>query len=480
MSPNTDSLPGMRFGRFAEQRPVSQARRVPPVSLCRAGARQTAGANLAGARGARHRLFGRCLAWLCLLGWSSWAAAEDWPQWRGPERNGVAAQSPPLAEAWPNGGPRRVWQVEALMDDGKETGHSSPAVASGRVYLYGNWVDARAGGGAYDEVACLNAGSGAVLWQAVYPADQGGAGVRAQGSTPCVVDGRVYVAGRNRAYCLDANHGQLLWQQPIDGPYDGISCSCAVVDGIALFICKGFHGFDARTGKIRWERPEASGHWNKEGQWGAYTSPVLWRHAGRDYAVCCCRDAELIDPATGQAIWKTTWARAAWSSWDGNSSPSIVADQMVLMQCGGGMEAFPLSLQAPEKRWHIPDHDCGTSALVYQGFVYTLGGGDYGKSTSMRCVELDTGRIAWEQPMILPQGCSSPIAADGKIFGFANFGKLLCMWKANPERYTPLASTKLKADGYSSLAFVDGFLFVRLPDGVACYDVTAAGNPRRS
>ena len=420
---------------------------------------------------------GKSLSLLCVFGWSVLAGAADWPQWRGPDRNGVASESPPLAEAWPSGGPRLLWRTESLMNGGKATGHSSPAVAGGRVYLHGNWSGGGIAGEAFDAVVCVNAGSGQPDWSAKFPAEgEDDPSGRSHGSTPCVVNGRLYLACRNQAYCLDATDGKPLWQQPIETPHDGISSSFAVVDGVAMLICQGFYGFDALTGQVRWRRKEEPGHWNKEGQWGAYPSPVLWRHAGKNYAVCCCRSAELIDPATGQAPWKMLWVMGGWSSWDGNSSPTIVGDDMVLMQRGGGMEAFTLSLEVPAKRWHIPDHDCGTSALIYQGSVYTIGGGDYGKASSIRCADLHTGKVTWAQ-RTLPQGCSSPIAADGKIFGYVQFGKLLCMWKADPDHYTPLATAPVKADGYSSLAFSDGHLFVRLPDGLACYDVTRAGNP---
>ena len=147
---------------------------------------------------------------------------------------------------------------------------------------------------------------------------------------------------------------------------------------------------------------------------------------------------------------------------------------MVLNQKAGGMEGYTLSLEGPKKLWHLPHHDVATSPLIYQGYVYTIGGGDYGHATSIRCANLQTGAMAWEQ-QTQPQGCSSPIAVDGKIFGYLQFGRLLGMWKANPNRCTLLATAPMRADGYSSLAFANGHLFVRLPDGVACYDLTLRG-----
>lgn len=338
-------------------------------------------------------------------------------------------------------------------------------------------MDANAQGGANDAVACLNASTGSLRWRSIFPADKEYE-VRSQGSTPCVKDGRLYVAGRKRVYCLDTQSGKLVWQQPIDSPTSGVSCSLAVVDGVAVLICQGFYGFDALTGKLRWRRAEVPGSWNGDGGWPACPSAVCWHHDGKNYVVCSCKSVELMDPATGRAIWKLPWTEGGWSSWKGNSSPTIVGDQMVIDQKAGGMEGYPLSLDTPTKFWHLPDHDCGTSPLIYEGHVYTIGGGDYGKPTSIRCADLQTGRINWEKPT-QSQGCSSPIAADGKIFGYLKFGHLLCMWKADPENYSLLATATVKADGYSSLAFANGRLYLRLSDGVACYDVTRVTNPSK-
>jgi outer membrane protein assembly factor BamB len=408
-------------------------------------------------------------------GQTNMAAGTDWPQWRGPDRNGVARESPPLADQWPAAGPRLVWQAEKLMHGGSDTGHGSPAVAGGCVYLYENWLDAKSEGGADDAVACLNASNGTVLWRSVFPADKE-AGVREQGSTPCVQEGRLYVAGRRKVYCLDAATGKLIWQQAVDYKGNGVSCSLALVDGIAIFICRGFYGFDALTGIVRWHRSEEPGNWNSNGTWGSYPSAVVWRHNGKNYVVCSCRNVELMDPATGHTIWQIPWVEGGWSSWNGNSSPSIVGDLMVINQKSGGFEAYTLSLEAPAKLWHIPDHDVATSPLLYQGSLYTVGGGDYNKTTSIRCADLRTGAVTWEQSL-KPQGASSPLAADGKIFGFVEFGQLLCMWKADPDKYTPLGTATVKADGYSSMAFAVGRLFLRLADGLACYDLTLKGNP---
>jgi hypothetical protein len=64
------------------------------------------------------------------------------------------------------------------------------------------------------------------------------------------------------------------------------------------------------------------------------------------------------------------------------------------------------------------------------------------------------------------------VAADGKIIGFLNFGKELGIWKADPSQYSVLSTTPVNADGYSSMAFADGRLYIRLRDGLACYDLT--------
>jgi len=280
----------------------------------------------------------------------------------------------------------------------------------------------------------------------------------------------VYVWGSSQAYCFDGKDGRVIWQKAVGHATQ--SSSFAVVDGVAVLVCGGFLGLDALTGQTRWHRSE------QEFRWPNSPSPVCWHHDGKNYTVCSCKSVGLVDPTAGEVLWNLPWGHGTWTSatgsWKGNSTPAIAGDWMVVTQTDDGatMSGYALSLEGATKRWTVPHHDSASSPLIYQGYVYTVGGGNYGKPTSIRCVELQTGTVKWEE-RTFPQGCSSPIAVDGKILAYLKFGKLLCMWKADPSRCTLLATASVQSDGYSSLAFSKGHLFVRLHDGVACYDLAS-------
>src|SRR5579872_6204268 len=134
----------------------TQATTVPKKESCKLRSMIPCAGHLCGEKWTRRTLL--CLVFL--MGWPRLTLGADWPQWRGPDRNGVAPESPPLADEWPGTGPRLGWQNGRLMHGGVDTGHSSPVVAAGRVYLYGSWLDFSVPEGASDEVACLSASTG--------------------------------------------------------------------------------------------------------------------------------------------------------------------------------------------------------------------------------------------------------------------------------------------------------------------------------
>jgi len=412
------------------------------------------------------------LSVFCLLGVSlKPLCAADWPQWRGPERTGVAPDGVPLANAWPKTGPKLVWQVDNLPG-GRSTGFGSPVIANGRVYLYRNWPATDAPPGNRDSLICLDAGTGALIWQKIFPvakvneADQGG--------TPCVTGGKLYVVGTRCLLCLDAGTGDLVWKTQIPNTdihgYCDLASSPLVVDGVVVVVAAGFRGFDARTGELRWVNDE------QPRTWGDYTSMAPWIKDGKTYVVGERYDYRCFDPLTGTLIWKVGGVRCGGGSWWGNSTPVIIGDLMISNPVNGGLECDQLTMTGPKQLWNVPHHDVSTAPLVYQGYVYTIGGGDYGHQTTMKCIELQTGDVCWE--IKTPgQGCSSPIAVDGNILGYMNFGKVLVMMKATPDACTQLAYLPMQGDGYSSPAFADGKIVMRTRTGLICYDLTAAANP---
>jgi outer membrane protein assembly factor BamB len=125
--------------------------------------------------------------------------AADWPQWRGPRRDGISSETG--WRAWTAGGPRRVWTAQV------GEGFSSVAVKGGRLYTVGN-------AGGKDTVYCLDAGTGRVVWRFSYPCGSGDYG--GPRATPVVDGNRVYTFSREaQAHCLNAASGARVWERDL-------------------------------------------------------------------------------------------------------------------------------------------------------------------------------------------------------------------------------------------------------------------------
>src|SRR5438876_1998073 len=126
--------------------------------------------------------------------------AADWPQWRGPARDGISSETG-WRQNWPASGPRRLWTARV------GEGFSSVAVKGSRVYTMGNEGDK-------DTVFCLAAATGRPLWQFKYPCPAGDeGGTRA---TPTVDGDRLYTLSREgQAFCLNAATGARIWAKDL-------------------------------------------------------------------------------------------------------------------------------------------------------------------------------------------------------------------------------------------------------------------------
>jgi len=402
------------------------------------------------------------------------AGKTDWSQWRGPNRNGIAPDSPKLADAWGPDGPVQLWKSEEKIVGGPKKGggfsnYGSPVVAKGKVYLY---VHDQAG--ASDLVYCLDANTGKKLWKASYPGSPDGGG----SSTPYVGGGKVYAVGTRGMYCLDAETGKEIWKAAslvVDAKGDGINSSPAIVDGV-LVVCAGsdkhlnpnavqlkesgvLKGFDPATGKELWSCPKATADANLNGD--KSTSVAVWNTAKGPRLITGMGKLTCVNPKDGSVIWQD-----AGDVYGSASTPAILGDLCVL---GTTLKAYRLGLTKAEELFPgqrgLGDR-CG-SYLLHDNHIYADCAGTY------RCFDL-TGKVLWQKSaggMI-----SSPVLADGKIFHIVSSKEeskvKLAMFSATPTIPATFFQVSVSALHYTSPAICGGRLYVRLVDGLACYDLT--------
>src|SRR5712692_9670431 len=228
----------------------------------------------------------------CLAGFIAVAGAQDWPQWRGPNRDGIAgAFSEP--KAWPE---KLVLKWKVNVGEG----YSSPVVAGGKIYLHTRQGDR-------EVVSCLRPETGEVVWQEGYAAPytlnpgaaRHGKGVK---STPVVADGRIYTFGINGILsCFDAKTGKPQWRKEFGSPDFGTAMSPLVDRGL-LIVHVGTNGhgaltaFDAQTGREKWS-------WTGDGP--AYASPIVAELGGtRQVVTQGQRNVVGVSAATGELLWR--------------------------------------------------------------------------------------------------------------------------------------------------------------------------------
>ena len=172
-------------------------------------------------------------------------SAADWPQWRGPNRNGVSSEK--VSPAWPAQGPKVLWRASV------GTGFSSISVSHGRAYTMGNTNN-------QDTVWCFDAASGEQVWHHSYAAPLGPQWYKGgPGSTPTIDGNRVFTISKwGDVFCFDAAKGTVVWQR--DLRQDGIKTNrwgfagSPLIWGNLVILNAGSAGIalDRETGRIVW------------------------------------------------------------------------------------------------------------------------------------------------------------------------------------------------------------------------------------
>jgi outer membrane protein assembly factor BamB len=337
--------------------------------------------------------------------------AADWPQWRGPNRDGVAASFTEPA-VWPEKLTER-WKVPVGV------GHASPVLVGDRLYLFTRQQD--------DEVvSAIDAASGKVVWQDRYPAPYTmhpaakghGPGPK---STPAVAGGRIYTLGIGGIVsALDAGTGKVLWRKsaPAALPLYGTAMSPAV-DGSLVIVHVGGHdrgaltAFDAATGAEKWQWP---------GDGPSYASPVIATFGGTKQVVTQSQDRMIgVSAATGQLLWslplRTPHTQNA-------VTPVVRGDTIIYTGLENPVTAIrPVMVDGMwrvDKLWENATEDMYMSSPVLVGD--TLFGMANKNRGHFFAIDARTGKTLWATP-----------GRDGENAAIVRAGKLLFMLKNDAE-----------------------------------------------
>lgn len=379
------------------------------------------------------------------------AGESDWPQFLGPNRNGVYA-GPAISGSWPASGPPLLWRKPV------GEGFSGPVVQDGRLVLF-HRLESR------ERVECLEAETGRLLWDFSYPTDYRDdfgfdAGPRA---TPSVWKGKVYTFGAQGVlHCLDLESGRKVWSLKTHEKFGvrkgffGAACSPLVEDG-RVFLNVGGRGqaglvaFDARSGRVLWTATDDE---------ASYSSPAMASLGGRRQVLFFTR-AGLVsaDPESGEVLFRFGWRARSRASV--NAATPLAAGPSIFLSASYRTGAVQLRVEGSELEtvWTSDEslsNHYSTSVIGGDHLYGFHGRQEYGQS--LRCVALQTGRVLWSRDGF---GAGTVSLAGDRLLVLKENGELLVV-SASPRAFRLIAKARVLGPtvrAYPALA--GGRLFAR-------------------
>jgi outer membrane protein assembly factor BamB len=396
--------------------------------------------------------------------------ADDWPQWRGPNRDGLSRETG-LLKQWPKEGPKLLWQVKGLGG-----GYSTPAVAKDRLYLVLNE------GVESEFVKCLSAADGKQQWSTRigkvgepnqrpnYP------GAR----STATVDGDFLYAMSSDGdlVCLESANGKIKWQKQVRTEFGGkygkwAYAESPLVDGDAVVCSPGGESatllaLNKNTGEVIWKSAVPGG------DAAGYASIVIGNMAGtKQYVQFLEKGLVGVDAKSGKFLWR--YDRVAQGS-PANIPTPVVFDDYVFAganRTGGGL----FKISAKDGKFEAEPVYFESKMPTGIGGVVKVGKEIYGTAgRAMLCLDALTGQIRWEDAAI---GAASTLFADGLLFLHGETGAVALV-EANAQAYRekgrftpPEPPNRGNSQAWAYPVLANGKLYIHDLGTVWCYDVSA-------
>jgi len=385
----------------------------------------------------------------------------DWPQWRGPRRDGISDEKD-LLSSWPESGPKLLWKI-----DGIGKGWSCPIIVGQRLYITGDVGD--------DLVIFALNRSGEIQWKVKngrnwknpYP-----------GARACCVfsEGRLYnMNAHGRVACLDAASGKELWAVNILERFDAKNITwalseCMVVDGRNLIVTPGgkkalMAALDKRDGRTVWTTEPLGGDRT------SHSSPILFRYAGRRLITSCSSAHGFgVDADTGKLLWTVPLKNPHGV----NTSTPVYGSGIVyyVTPYAEMGRAYRLVINSDtvtaEHIWTSGLDTVTGGAVLVDATLYSAG---YRESKWWFGVDWQTGETKYE---LQDFTTGAAIYADGRLYCLDEKGSAGLL-KPGPDgleivgRFA-LVNEKVH-DAWTHPVLHDGRLYLRYHDSLWCYDV---------
>jgi outer membrane protein assembly factor BamB len=427
--------------------------------------------------------------------------ADDWPQWMGPQRDGVWREKG-ILDRFPPGGPKVLWRTPV------GGGYAGPAEEGGKVYVMDRQLPegvrnpanpfARGSIPGKERVLCLDAKTGKPLWTHAYDCKYEISYPVGPRTTPSITDGKVYTVGAmGDLYCLDAASGKPVWHKNFMKEYDvsapmwGFSAS-PLVDGNKVICLVGGKGsvvvaFDRKSGKELWKNLTASEP--------GYCPPIIIEAGGKRQLIVWHPEAlSGLDPETGKVYWSEKYP--AIKAGMTIPMPRKEGNLLFVSSFYGGSMMFKLDQNKPDatllwKKKGRSERPRDTEALhvvmaapVFKG-DYIYGIDSYGE---LRCLKAEKGERVWTNLKALGTqegqrdrwNTAFIVEQNGRYFLFTEKGELVIA-RMSPKGYDEIDRVKLLEPTsragrpvlWSHPAFAHRCMFARNDKEIICVSLAA-------
>ena len=397
------------------------------------------------------------------------ASANDWPQWQGPHRDCMSAETG-LLKSWPEGGPERVWLFENCG-----SGYAGFSIVGDKLFTM-------AGRDEKCRLIALDANTGKELWAV----DLGpmlendwGDGPR---STPTVENGLVYaLGGKGTLVCVRAKDGSEVWRTNLIDDLAGTEpnwgyAESVLLDGDLLLCTPGgkqgaIAALDKATGKVRWRATELDDTTH-------YSSIIRAEINGQpQYVQLLEKRLVGVSPDDGRLLWQSEFpGRVAVIP------TPIVHGNKVFATAGYGAGCTLVEISPENEATEVYDEKTRKRMKNHHGGVIRLGDYLYGHSDDVGwiCMDFATGEQKWREREVLGKGAIA--YADGMFYCLSEDDGQVALIDASPDgwqehgRFTLDPQTKIRSDRgkiWTHPVVANGKLYLRDQDLVYCYDVKA-------
>lgn len=369
-----------------------------------------------------------------------------WPQWRGPDLDGISKET-----RWNAEGEGKVLWTKAVG-----MGYSTVSIADGRLFTIGHDKDAQ-----QDTVYCLDAQTGKQHWSHEFASKTMAKAHKGGSLTTPSIDGElVYVLNREGHYfCFTADKGKLKWKKNMvkehgaKVPTWGFAASPLILEDLVVVNVGPVVAY-TKKGRVKWKSKDY-GH--------AYSTPAVFEHGGkRRFAVFNGDGLVILDPRNGKEI-----AHSAWKTrYDVNAATPVVIGDKIFISSGynRGCSMLRFDGKKLETLWENREMRNHMSGCVhYKGHLYGF------DETIFKCLALD-GEVAWSKRGL---GKGAMVLAGDKLLMLTRRGDL-AIAAASPEGYKELSRTRVLNDGavqWTTPVLCGGLVYCRSSMGqLVCID----------